>query len=640
MNDSARNPDPRRPPGLPFLGRGQALRLGQAALMAGPGYVITVESGVLTLRLPDLDSDDPLFADPPRWGVLHRLDGGAALRDAGIISLRVTAVDQARVVTELPPTARLAGITDELSPRAKVELILPVPGPAEPNLVIGSGPALPIRGADGGALPTGALRAGQSYLLRRRSGQGGHWRVIAGTLGPDETEPAEPGGKTWALTQGSPSGVLPRPGTGLLTSQIGGGLQFWTRGAAPSDLQERADVKLDGQGNWWRRRLDSRQLSQLVDLARKDGGGSGRQPFAGAGHLRRGPLRWRDPEVNELILSCGLPGCPPPLTAYPQAVPLGGDWLGAHRVLQPDRHVPLPTPWEGQDGNVIHPTVLEFYHGFRGYRYILGITGYPDRRERHENPLLYGSNDLAQFTLLSGMPQPLAQVGALPEPQNGHNSDIFLSHDPRSATLIAAWRQTIRLDGSDSAPSRVQNSLWFRQSRDGYDWSPPCRMIEASADHDSLMSPSLTFDPVRCEWHLWSVCKPDFRHRVAPRLTGPWSAPDRIPRPAGFIPHHLEVRYAGDQLLGLIHSMQRTNLFWCRIDSPTQWRFSPQPVIDDPRHGCYKASFLPVIADDSLAFDLIWTTGAGAVPDVAAGTPGPHYRMFVARSTACPRPGG
>lgn len=351
-------------------------------------------------------------------------------------------------------------------------------------------------------------------------------------------------------------------------------------------------------------------------------------PTTGGGMHRTGPARFT-PEFWALEMSRGLAGCPPPLALYPQTWSPGTAWLGKVGVEQPAAHTPLDTPWE-KDGNVIHPCVVEFYHGFRGFRYLLGITGYPGRLEAYENPILYGSNDLRTWVLLPDMPQPLARTPALRPGENGHTSDIWLSHDPRTGNLIVGWRVTLRLDGPGSTPERIVNSLWFRESRDGYHWSPAQPMLEARGDEDGLLSPSLLFDPATCTWHLYSVHKPVLRHRTARSLTGPWSAAETITTPAGCRPHHLDVRWVGDRLVFLIYSMAEANLFFGTIADWRTWSFDETPVIADPTRGCYKASFLPEVEGDRLSFLVFWTTGAGR----REAAPGPDYQLLIARSNA------
>lgn len=353
-------------------------------------------------------------------------------------------------------------------------------------------------------------------------------------------------------------------------------------------------------------------------------------PTTGCGSQRHGPALFT-PDLWMLEMSRGLPGCPPPLALYPQQWSAGTAWPGQVRVAQPDAHTPLRTPWQ-EDGDVIHPCAVEFYHGFRGFRYLLGITGYPERREKLENPILYGSNDLRSWLLLPGMPQPLGTTPVLPQGQNGHTSDIWLAHDPRTGNLIVGWRVTVRLDGSGSAPGRIRNSLWFRESRDGFHWSPAAQMLEAPADEDALLSPSLLFDPATCTWHLYSVHKPLVSHRTAPSLLGPWSAPEMRATPPGCRPHHLEVRWVGDRLAFLIHSMAEANLFFGTLDNWREWSFNEAPVLIDQTRGCYKASFLPEMQDGKLSFTLLWTTGAGS----KQAAPGPTYQLLIARSNAVP----
>lgn len=164
--------------GRAFLSRDEAVAAGQEALPGYVGLVFTREGNALVMRGHSKNSDDPLFATWPYWGVIARLNPGAAMRDAGVMTLANVAGTGDAITADLPAAARENGVT-ATSGTSIIEII-PIAsntGAAEPTLSIDGGAAAVIRSETGAVLTAGQLVAGRSYLLRRR---GAVWRILSG----------------------------------------------------------------------------------------------------------------------------------------------------------------------------------------------------------------------------------------------------------------------------------------------------------------------------------------------------------------------------------------------------------------------------------------------------------------------------
>ncbi len=335
------------------------------------------------------------------------------------------------------------------------------------------------------------------------------------------------------------------------------------------------------------------------------------------------------PEVTAILANRqgSQPSAPPPLNSLPQEYSLGASWINSLTTTEP-APTPINTTYRDNDG-VVHPYLCEFYNGFRGYRYILGLTGYYDTTEAEENPFVYGSNDLVSFELLDGFKQPLADR---PDVPSGHNSDIFFTYDPRSGELICCWRQSIRDDGT-GVEHPIMDSIWCRKTLDGYTWSDPENVFPPTRrGEDILLSPSILFDPSTFTWHLYEVKTRYIQHRTAQSLHGPWTEPVRISVPPGVTPWHLDVRWCGDKQVMLIHDNGNgtgpDNLYFGVSEGDfLTWHIGTTPVVQNVTLGMYKATFVPVFNEaGQMAMDIIWTGDAGP------GVPDMKWRLLVNRT--------
>lgn len=166
--------------GKMFRSRNEAVASEQVNLPGNIGIVLTLESGVLTWRVPFQNGDDPLFSTSPYWGAVARVDVASALRDTGVITLANLDGTANKITAELPQAARRNGVTST-SGTSVIEIIprFTNDGADEPTLSIDGGSDVIIKSETGAALAAGQLVGGRSYLLRRR---GSVWRIMSGAV--------------------------------------------------------------------------------------------------------------------------------------------------------------------------------------------------------------------------------------------------------------------------------------------------------------------------------------------------------------------------------------------------------------------------------------------------------------------------
>lgn len=301
---------------------------------------------------------------------------------------------------------------------------------------------------------------------------------------------------------------------------------------------------------------------------------------------------------------------PPAFGLLPQVREVGTDWISNVAVTELGVGQLLDTPYREND-QVVHPHIIEFYNGFRGYRYLMCATPYKASAAREENPVIYGSHDLSSFEMLDGFRQPLADPPPIEGGSPGawsHNSDNFFTFDPRTGALTCVWRQSKFLDGSSSTNDRILDACMGRSTRDGYAWSDPFEVFpESPRSYDSILSPAILMDPVTGIWH-WYTCRSDnLRHRTAPSPTGPWSEAEFIDVPSPVRAWHVDVRYVGGRIVALINDRVASNLYLGISTDWTNWQFSTLPVLPEGTAGVYKSTFVPEFVGDQIRLAVVWT---------------------------------
>lgn len=108
----------------------------------------------------------------------------------------------------------------------------------------------------------------------------------------------------------------------------------------------------------------------------------------------------------------------------------------------------------------IHPKVLYFEKGWKGYKFWMAYTPYPLGVSSHENPCIAISNDGVHWESPANDLNPLALA-----PEDGYNSDTHLVYRPDLDRLECWYRGFYSPDNSDY--------MMMSYSDDGKRWSKP-----------------------------------------------------------------------------------------------------------------------------------------------------------------------
>lgn len=307
------------------------------------------------------------------------------------------------------------------------------------------------------------------------------------------------------------------------------------------------------------------------------------------------------------LMTVGKPIAPVPLECVPTSWTPSNDIINL-KITQPTEHILIDTPYENpKEGRVVHPTLIQFKDSFMGYRYIMGLTPYFDSKERFENPVLYGSNNLINFDMLAPAPladQPIAQVGAT---GSRYNSDIFLTYDYHTGELVCGWREYSALDTSG-----LRATFKAKRTKNLIDWSEEEVLYTGNVGAVDV-APAIVYNFKTKMYDLYFWRSRIYRYS-SPSLQKPdWVQTASIaPTTPNFTPWHIDVRYIGNKLICVMHEYNETkgNL-WTGIssDNGDTWTWATSALLEGAFAKPYKASVIPVFNEDgTYALHYIWTS--------------------------------
>lgn len=306
------------------------------------------------------------------------------------------------------------------------------------------------------------------------------------------------------------------------------------------------------------------------------------------------------------VYASGMGHAPVPLSLLPSNYTVPNTVVEDLKLIPPTGRLTIDTPYY-QDDWVVHPFIFEAVGTIRGYRYIMAINPY--KFESHENPVIYGSNDLDNFEMLTGFDQPLDTP-----PEGGFLSDSGFTYDPASGELICYWRITRRPEDGN-----IYTSYWCKRTKDLLNWTDKEMFFEELENGvDGLTSPAILFDPATDLWHLWNIKQAGIVvHRTSPSLFGDWSEPTQI-NTGTTIPWHIEVRWVGGKMVMLINKRDPDSNYFLGISADgINWTFSSTPMLNVQLPALYKATFLPQFdIDDNFYLEFLYTTNHNDDPDL------------------------
>jgi len=193
--------------------------------------------------------------------------------------------------------------------------------------------------------------------------------------------------------------------------------------------------------------------------------------------------------------------------------------------------------YEGSD-QAIHPDVVYFADGWRGYKYWMMMTPYACGSARAEDPSVLVGNDGFCWEVPPGLTNPIIY----PPSPSGHNADPDVVYNDDTDELwvyfLRHWTDTRLV------------KLALMKSADGVNWSPPEYLLtwDRNVKDNERSYAIIKQGP---DWHYWAQCS-NARHSVYYRHStdgARWSDAQSIvfsPVPE-ILPWHLDVIYVPDK---------------------------------------------------------------------------------------------
>lgn len=312
-------------------------------------------------------------------------------------------------------------------------------------------------------------------------------------------------------------------------------------------------------------------------------------------------------EAMNMQRFANINAAPAPLDLHQRKYTISDTWLNEIKFSKPASKTVINTPYRNNDG-VVHPHLIEFYNGFRGYRYLLKVEPYYNTGEQYENPCIYGSNDLIKFDLLDGFTQPLASRPVSAWGQN-HNSDGVFAYDPRTGDLILVWRETWR---NWENTGETRDAWAMRKTKDGYTWTDKEYLLNPSLPTEfPTAAPAILYDPKKDEWHIYIGTGSSVKHYVKKELTSVgWEAPTLITAPSDLKAWHVDCRYVGNKIVILVHDQTNGQFRFGISDDFVNFKWAiASNYTEVGTLDMYKATFRPKFnAQNEMAFDVIYTS--------------------------------
>jgi len=174
---------------------------------------------------------------------------------------------------------------------------------------------------------------------------------------------------------------------------------------------------------------------------------------------------------------------------YPLVLALGG--CAASNPPRPiplaNAKTPLITPTYDGSGQSVEPDVAFFASAWRGYQYWMAYSPYPNGNARDENPSILASNDGLNWSIPSGVSNPLA----LPSAGDLELADASIFYDSSSDQL---WVYYLDVFASSMNLLRLSSSDGVIWNNDGVLFTTPGQEI---------LSPTVT--KVGDTYYLWTV---------------------------------------------------------------------------------------------------------------------------------------
>ena len=241
-------------------------------------------------------------------------------------------------------------------------------------------------------------------------------------------------------------------------------------------------------------------------------------------------------------------------------------------------YLTIPT-YEGS-GQAIHPDVYYNASGWKGYKYWMTMTPYPNANSDFENPSIVTSNDGYNWEVPPGLTNPIVF------PTSGYNSDPNLAF--KNGTLYLYYREV------SSGFDRLQ----LKSSTNGITWSPEQTALELP--NHQLIAPAIVYNSADNLFYLWYVDtgtqgSQATSTQVILRNSNDgihWSSPQIVPISIpGKIIWHINIQYIPELneywmviSAGTVAAGYKTELYFANSIDKLNWNVLPGKILGPGRN--------------------------------------------------------
>jgi len=261
----------------------------------------------------------------------------------------------------------------------------------------------------------------------------------------------------------------------------------------------------------------------------------------------------------------------------------------------------------------IHPKVLYFEKGWKGYKFWMAYTPYPKGEANSENPCIAVSQDGINWILPKNfVSNPLDSSFT-----NGYNSDTHLVYR-EDLDILECWYRPYNT-------KLAKNALYRRVSHDGINWQP--REVIFDFNGLQMLSPAINFE--NGKYKIWYCCNGQIRYLESfdsnaknwPKnykvLQFDWSK---------LYPWHMDVIKSEKGYEMIVCAWDRSikgannnsaDLFYCATDMNHQVLRDPSPILKRSKNdqafdfrSIYRASFIKINSKYYIYYSAIakdWT---------------------------------
>lgn len=174
----------------------------------------------------------------------------------------------------------------------------------------------------------------------------------------------------------------------------------------------------------------------------------------------------------------------------------------------------LDFPTAYNTSEITHTSLINFPNRWHGYKYWLAATPYPKGDSSKENPHIFVSNNLIDWSIPKGLTNPLDEIDTKKTPNN-YNSDTHLIYNEKKKHLELFWRYVDKINNTIT--------IYYITSKNGIDWTDKQVSYYGVFKKSDMLSPAIIKEKdIYMLWYVDDDFKINYRESKDLKI---WSNP-------------------------------------------------------------------------------------------------------------------